>query len=97
MKNVEKMLHKKFSSSIVRINGEWFSPTQDLIDYINDNSLVFTLEINNIKFLFTGDIEQDAEKQFVYENKLINVDILKLAHHGSKTSTTEIFLKNINI
>ena len=38
-KNDEKMLHKKFSSSIVRINGEWFSPTQDLLDFINDNSL----------------------------------------------------------
>lgn len=38
-KNVEKTLHKKFSSSIIRQNGEWFSPTQDLLDYINTNNL----------------------------------------------------------
>ena len=38
-KMVEKSLHKQFYKSIVRINGEWFSPTQDLLDYINDNNL----------------------------------------------------------
>lgn len=38
-KKREKELHKKFFSSIARINGEWFSPTQDLLDYINDNNL----------------------------------------------------------
>lgn len=38
-KTIEKKLHKKFYNSIVRINGEWFSPTQDLLDYINDNNL----------------------------------------------------------
>ena len=36
---MEKDLHKKFSNSIVRINGEWFSPTNDILDYINDNNL----------------------------------------------------------
>ena len=38
-KTVEKELHNKFSSSIVRQNGEWFFPTEDLIDYINKNNL----------------------------------------------------------
>lgn len=38
-KTIEQNLHKKFYNSIVRINGEWFFPTQDILDYINDNSL----------------------------------------------------------
>lgn len=38
-KEIEKKLHKKFYSSIIRQNGEWFSPTQDLLDYINENNL----------------------------------------------------------
>ena len=38
-KEIEKKLHKKFYASIIRHNGEWFSPTQDLLDYINTNNL----------------------------------------------------------
>lgn len=34
----EKFLHKKFSNSRIRYNGEWFKPTDDLIDYINENN-----------------------------------------------------------
>jgi competence protein ComEC len=70
------------------------SPNKDYKN-INDNSLVFTLEINNIKFLFTGDISTKVEKDIIKNNK-INVDFLKIAHHGSKTSTCNEFLNNIN-
>lgn len=38
-KNTEKQIHKMFYNSIVRINGEWFFPTQDILDYINENNL----------------------------------------------------------
>lgn len=36
--NIEKQLHIKFGSSRIRHNGEWFKPTQDLLDYINLNN-----------------------------------------------------------
>lgn len=55
----------------------------------NDKSLVFSLEYKNIKILFTGDISKDIEKGI---NK--DIYILKVAHHGSKTSTGEEFLLN---
>ena len=48
--------------------------------------------------LFTGDIEEKAEKEIVkqYQNtKTLKSDILKIAHHGSKTSTTDEFLKAV--
>ena len=37
---LEKELHKKFSSSRIRYNGEWFKPTDDLLEYININNKI---------------------------------------------------------
>lgn len=62
----------------------------------NNNSLVFKLTYKNNSMLFTGDIENNAEK-FILENNLnLSADILKIAHHGSKTSTSEDFVKKVN-
>lgn len=60
---------------------------------INNNSLVFKLIYNEISMLFTGDIEEEAEKYLVntYKSKLKST-ILKVGHHGSKTSSTQEFI-----
>lgn len=59
----------------------------------NESSLV-TLFINgNDKFLFMGDAESETEKQIA--TSLSQVDVLKVGHHGSKTSTTESFLERV--
>ena len=64
---------------------------------INNNSLVLKLNYNNFSCLFTGDIEEVAEKEIVNEYKndknLVKSDILKVAHHGSKTSSIEEFIE----
>lgn len=66
---------------------------------LNANAIVAKMYYkpkNGKKFtmLFTGDIEKDAEKELVKEyGKKLKVDILKVAHHGSKTSSIEEFLK----
>jgi competence protein ComEC len=64
---------------------------------INNNSLVGKLEYNNFSMLFTGDIEEEAENYLAtkYKEKLKS-NILKVAHHGSKTSSTDVFLKYVN-
>ena len=49
--------------------------------------------------IFTGDIEKIAEKEIINEYKnsnLLKSDILKVGHHGSKTSTTQEFLEKIS-
>lgn len=61
---------------------------------INDNSLVFILNIYNTSILFTGDITEKVEKELI-KNYRIDVDLLKVAHHGSITSSSTEFLKNI--
>lgn len=75
--------------------------TKDCIqeNKLNNNSLVCKLVSGGISVLFTGDIEEAAEKQILkkYENnlKILKTDILKVAHHGSKTSTTLEFLNAV--
>ena len=63
---------------------------------INNNSLVCKLNYNKFSMLFTGDIEEIAEKEIVskYENNtsILKSTILKTAHHGSKTSSIEKIL-----
>lgn len=62
----------------------------------NNNSIVLNAFIFNHTFLFTGDIEALAEKELIktFSNKKVN--FLKIAHHGSITSSSEAFLKAIN-
>ncbi len=76
---------------------EVLSPNEDLRKAkLNPNnlSLVFLLSYYNKKILFTGDIEKEAET--ILANKLReNIDIIKVPHHGSNTSSTEEFLNNI--
>lgn len=67
------------------------SPIDNIGD-INNNSLVFLLTIDNFKILFTGDIEEKGEKLITDD---IECNILKIAHHGSKTSTTDAFLEKV--
>ena len=61
---------------------------------INNNSLVCKLYYNNFTMLFTGDIEKVAERQILEKinNDLLRSTILKVAHHGSNTSSTEQFI-----
>jgi len=63
---------------------------------LNNNSIVAKLNYKNFSVLFTGDIEKNAEEKIIekYKNtNLLQATILKVAHHGSKSSSTEEFLE----
>lgn len=60
----------------------------------NNDSLVIKLSYGNSDFLFTGDLEADAEKALV-KNAELNCEVLKVGHHGSKFSTSKSFLKAV--
>ena len=64
---------------------------------INNNSLVFNIHYNNFSMLFTGDIEEIAEKRIIeITNKSrLKADIIKIPHHGSKTSSTRELLERV--
>ena len=62
---------------------------------INNNSLVCKMVYQNFSMLFTGDIEEIAEKAILEKYKDTNAlkaNVLKVAHHGSKSSSIEEFL-----
>lgn len=83
----------------IKLEVLWPREEQIKENILNNNSLVIKLNYNNFSMLLTGDIEKIAEEQILDEYKNINIlksTILKIGHHGSKTSSIESFLKKVN-
>ena len=62
----------------------------------NDNSNVIYTELNNHKFLFMGDAGVEVEEDIIEKYNLKDIDVLKVGHHGSKTSSSKNFINEIN-
>lgn len=64
---------------------------------INNNSIVAKLCYKDFSVLFTGDIEEAAEKEILdrYNEETLKSNILKVAHHGSKSSSIEEFINTV--
>lgn len=62
----------------------------------NNLSLISYGIFGNKAWLFMGDIEAEGERAFIKNYPDINIDILKLGHHGSKTSSTQAFLTHLS-
>jgi len=70
---------------------------QKMTDSSNDACVVAKLIFGNNSFLFTGDISEKTEKTVIATSDVaITADVLKVAHHGSKYSTSEEFLQNVD-
>ncbi len=61
----------------------------------NDDSVVLRMDFGSNSFLFTGDIGIQKEKDFFFDQENIDVNFLKVAHHGSKNSSSDEFLKKV--
>lgn len=64
-------------------------------DNENDNSSVIYTELNNHKFLFMGDAGVEVEEDLIEKYNLNDIDVLKVGHHGSNTSSSKFFINNI--
>ena len=62
----------------------------------NDNSSVIYTKLKNHKFLFMGDAGVKVEEDLIEKYNLQNIDVLKVGHHGSNTSSSKIFIDEIN-
>ena len=101
-KELIKVLDKKkipYYSCIKELNIDntklYFLNNKDYGDE-NDNSSVIYTELNNHKFLFMGDAGVEVEEDLIEKYNLMDIDILKIGHHGSKTSSSEEFINKIN-
>ena len=71
-------------------------PDEDYSDSNKNNmSIVFKLEYFDFSVLYTGDLEEEGEK-YISEKYHPDADVLKVCHHGSKTSSSNIFLKEVS-
>lgn len=71
-------------------------PACDYEDNGNNASVILRFDYGDTSFLFTGDAEASAEAAVILENKeALNADVLKVAHHGSATSSTDAFLSAV--
>lgn len=108
--SMEKVIEEAIKQNIpitIKRNGDYWEtkdahfmymgPQGDLYEG-NDSSLVLYMQSRGNAFLFAGDIEEKGERQFLslYGELVFPPTILKVAHHGSKTSSTKAFLEAVN-
>ena len=101
-KNLIKLLDKKtiqYYSCIKELNVDknklFFLQTKEY-DNENDNSNVIYTELDGYKFMLMGDASITTEKEIISKYNLPDIDVLKVGHHGSKTSSSKEFLDEIN-
>ena len=101
-KDLIKVLDKKktkYYSCIKELNVDknklYFLQTK-VYDNENDNSNVIYTELNGYKFMFMGDASNTTEHEILNEYNLPDIDVLKVGHHGSKTSSSKEFINEIN-
>jgi competence protein ComEC len=62
----------------------------------DNDSLVLKIEGKNESFLFTGDIEEEAEENILHLGRWLKSDVIKVPHHGGKTSSYEPFFEAVS-
>ncbi len=65
-------------------------------DNLNNMGLLIKLNMDDLDILFTGDMEKEAEDLVLGSELLKSIDILKVAHHGSKTSSSKEFVDEVS-
>ena len=101
-KELIKVLDKKkirYYSCIKELNIDnnklYFLQTKEY-DNENDNSNVIYTELDGYKFMFMGDAGIEKEKDILDKYSISNIDVLKVGHHGSRTSSSIEFINEIN-
>ncbi|MBQ6323371.1 MAG: DNA internalization-related competence protein ComEC/Rec2, partial [Bacilli bacterium] len=101
-KELIKVLDKKkipYYSCIKELNidkNKLYLLQTKVYDNENDNSNVIYTEIDGYKFMFMGDASVITEKEILDKYSLPDIDVLKVGHHGSKTSSGKEFIDKIN-
>lgn len=85
-----------YGISVLHPYPEFYSSGGREYDEANNGSLVFRIESGGRSFLFTGDVEKEAEEDILHLGKWLKSDVMKTPHHGGKTSADEGFLRAVS-
>ncbi len=101
-KELIKVLDKKkikYYSCIKELNIDnnklYFLQTKEYNNEYDNSNVIYT-KLNGYKFLFMGDAGVDKEKDILGKYIITDIDVLKVGHHGSKTSSSKEFIDEIN-
>jgi competence protein ComEC len=86
----------EYSITVLHPYKEFYSFAEGQHSEENNSSLVIKVTGKTASFLMTGDIEQEAETDIVHLKEWLRSDVIKVPHHGSKTSLSEIFLEGVS-
>ena len=101
-KELIKVLDKKkinYYSCIKELSiddNKWYFLQTKEYENENDNSNVIYTELNGYKFMFMGDAGVEKEKDILNKYNISGIDVLKIGHHGSNTSSSKEFINEIN-
>lgn len=92
MKKGDEIVGKDISFRCIYPTGE-----EDIKDQ-NEASIVMRMDYKGLSMLFTGDIAGSTEEKIIEDSDedILDCDILKVCHHGSKNSSTDDFLKKVS-
>ncbi len=85
-----------YTFSLGESTVEFLGPVTEDYEDINNTSLVAKITYGETSFLFTGDMEREAEADLLEANADLTADVLKVGHHGSENSTSYPFLREVN-
>jgi competence protein ComEC len=77
------------------LSGQYHGILKNEDSRMNNNSVVLKLTYKEASFLFTGDIEKDAERQFVNSGRDVKATVIKVPHHGSGSSSSYDFIRAV--
>ena len=83
---------------VVEMGGlrvECLHPSADSFGHVNNMSLLLRVSVGDTSFLLTGDLYIAAETAIIENGICVSADVLKLGHHGSRTSSSEAFLQRV--
>jgi competence protein ComEC len=102
---IEEAKKKKISVIKVSEGDHWksggnefyiLSPERNFAGERNSGSIAFVAMLGGVRWFFGGDLDQEGEAKILKKYPNLSIDVLKAGHHGSKTSSAESFINQIN-
>ncbi|MFZ7945466.1 MULTISPECIES: DNA internalization-related competence protein ComEC/Rec2 [Bacillaceae] len=72
------------------------SPKENFTGERNSGSIAIVARLGGVSWFFGGDLDQEGEEKIIREFTNMKIDVLKAGHHGSKTSSSEAFIQQLN-